>query len=118
MLYRVRRAGSRLPEPIKRPARNLWWKWGSFSARSFSRYFYTRADLTWDNTSWLGVPLWKNPLDLWVYQEIVHTVRPALIVETGTYRGGSALYLASLCDLMDHGRIITIDVSGRVDRPA
>jgi cephalosporin hydroxylase len=117
MLYRVRKAGSRLPEPIKRPARNAWHHWGDFAARSFSRYFYTRADLTWNNTEWLGVPLWKNPLDLWVYQEIMFEVKPALIIETGTYRGGSAYYFASICDLIGSGSVLTIDRQQREGRP-
>jgi cephalosporin hydroxylase len=117
MLYRVRQVGSRLPEPIKLPARNLWRRWGSFSARSFSRYFYTRADLTWNNTAWLGVPLWKNPLDLWVYQEIMFEVKPALIIETGTYRGGSAYYFSSICDLLGYGNVLTIDRVNRSNRP-
>lgn len=38
-----------------------------------------------------------------------------MIVETGTARGGSALYLASICDLLDSGRVITIDL--RLPRP-
>lgn len=117
MLYRLRRAGTRLPAAVKRPAKQAWYAWGNWTARSFSRYFYTRADLTWNNASWLGVPLWKNPLDLWVYQEILHEVQPALIVETGTWKGGSAFYLASLCDLIGTGRIVTIDVTGRKGRP-
>jgi cephalosporin hydroxylase len=115
--YRVRAAGSKLPEGVKAPAKRAWHAWGNYSARAFSRYFYTRADVTWNNTAWLGVPLWKNPLDLWVYQEILHEVRPALIIETGTYRGGSAFYFASLCDLLGAGEIVTIDVMGRDNRP-
>ena len=39
----------------------------------------------------MGVPCLKCPLDLWVYQEILAQVRPALVLETGTHRGGSAL---------------------------
>jgi cephalosporin hydroxylase len=115
--YRVRTAGGHLPDAVKRPGKRAWYAWGRFSARSFSRYFYTRADMTWNNTNWLGVPLWKNPLDLWVYQEIVWEVKPALIIETGTYRGGSAFYFASLCDLIGNGAVITIDVMGRDNRP-
>ena len=66
-----------------------------------------------------GAQALKNPLDLWVYQEIVYETRPELIVETGTYRGGSALYLASLCDLMGHGEVVSIDVEPmRDDYPA
>ena len=64
----------------------------------------------WTEATWLGAQALKNPLDLWVYQEIVYETRPELIVETGTYRGGSALYLASLCDLIGHGEVVSIDV--------
>jgi cephalosporin hydroxylase len=64
----------------------------------------------WTQARWLGAQALKNPLDLWVYQEIVFETKPELIVETGTYRGGSALYLASLCDLMGRGEIVSIDV--------
>jgi cephalosporin hydroxylase len=106
-----------MPDGVKRPGKAAWYAWGRFTARAFSRYFYTRADVTWDNTSFLGVPLWKNPLDLWVYQEILWDVKPALIVETGTYRGGSAFYFASMCDLIGRGQVVTIDITGRKERP-
>jgi cephalosporin hydroxylase len=73
----------------------------------------TRAD-----TRWLGVRTDKCPLDLWIYQEILHEVRPDLIVETGTAYGGSALYLAAICELLGHGRVVTIDVQEQPGRPA
>ncbi len=117
MMYRVRKAGQSLPESVKRPARGAWHWWGSQTAKFFSRYFYTRADLTWNNTEWLGVPLWKNPLDLWVYQEILFEVKPELIIETGTWHGGSAFYFASICDLLDTGKIITVDRQQRKTNP-
>lgn len=60
--------------------------------------------------SWMGYEMFKCPLDLWAYQELMVTHRPDVIIETGTYKGGSALYLASICDMMDHGEIITIDI--------
>jgi cephalosporin hydroxylase len=72
----------------------------------------TRAD-----TRWLGVRTDKCPLDLWIYQEVLHELRPDLIIETGTAFGGSALYFASMCDLLDHGRVLTIDVQPQEDRP-
>ncbi|MEO5678449.1 MAG: CmcI family methyltransferase, partial [Acidimicrobiales bacterium] len=40
------------------------------------------------NTSWLGIPIWKCPFDLWVYQELLHDQRPGLVIETGTAWGG------------------------------
>jgi cephalosporin hydroxylase len=64
---------------------------------------------------WLGVRTLKNPLDLWVYQEILFETRPEVIVETGTHRGGSALYLASLCDLLGTGTVVTIDIEPVAD---
>ena len=82
-------------------------------------YFDARAfNMTWRNTYFMGHAILKCPLDLWLYQEILHAVRPAVIVETGTAFGGSALYLASICDLLDAGRVVTIDIEARTDRPA
>ena len=71
----------------------------------------------WLQTSWLGTPVLKNPLDLWIYQEILARTRPDVIVETGTWDGGSALYLASICDLTGAGRVVTIDIEPRPGRP-
>ena len=81
-------------------------------------YFDARAfNMTWRNTYFMGQPILKCPLDLWLYQEIVHVLRPAVIVETGTAFGGSALYLASICDLVGTGRVVTVDVTDRPGRP-
>jgi cephalosporin hydroxylase len=71
----------------------------------------------WEETTWLGVTVWKNPLDLWIYQEILHEVRPDVIIETGTAHGGSALFLASMCDLLGTGTVYTIDIAHVPDRP-
>lgn len=72
---------------------------------------------TWRETYWMGARVAKCPLDLWLYQEIIHDRRPDVIVECGTLYGGSTGYLASLCDLVDNGRIISIDVRERPGRP-
>ena len=69
-------------------------------------------------TTWMGVPCLKCPLDLWVYQEILAQVRPALVVETGTHRGGSALFLAHALDALGLGEIVSIDVLAGDGRPA
>ena len=84
---------------------------------AFHWSFYRSYEQTWETTEWLGVRAKKCPLDLWIYQEIVFEQRPDLIIETGTAFGGGALFLASLCDLVGHGEVITIDVADEV-RPA
>lgn len=40
-----------------------------------------------------------------------------MIIETGTAGGGSALFLASVCDSLDHGNVITIDIEAQKGRP-
>lgn len=85
--------------------------------RRFHRLYYLTSRRTWRNTFFLGVPVAKCPLDLWVYQEIIHEVRPGLIVETGTAHGGSALYMASVCDLVGAGRVVSVDNVAREGLP-
>jgi cephalosporin hydroxylase len=60
--------------------------------------------------TWLGQPVWQNVFDLWIMQETIAEIKPALLIETGTNRGGSALFFAHLFDLMGHGAVVTIDV--------
>lgn len=77
---------------------------------AFHKLYYGNGSQTWSgNTRWMGYNVLKCPLDLWIYQEIIFENKPDVIIETGTGSGGGALFLASLCDLMDSGNIITID---------
>lgn len=115
--YRLRQAGSKLPEPTKELARNVWKRWGSFATKAYTRYYFTNARQTWMDTYWLGVKVLKNPMDLWVYQEMLQELQPALVIETGTHRGGSALYLASIMDLVGCGRVVTVDINTYPNRP-
>jgi len=85
----------------------------------FHRLYYRRAyfdkkidDPTVSSTiKWQGIPIGKLPLDLWIYQELIWQTKPDVIIETGTWMGGSALYLADLCKLMGKGIVVTIDNS-------
>jgi cephalosporin hydroxylase len=83
----------------------------------FHRLYYHSSKQTWQNTRFLGVRVWKSPLDLWLYQELIHDLRPDVIIEAGTKYGGSAYYFARLFDLVGHGRVITIDVEEQPKRP-
>jgi cephalosporin hydroxylase len=59
---------------------------------------------------WRGVPVRKPPEDLWRYQQIIHSTRPDVIIETGVAYGGSALWFADVCELEHRGRVIACDV--------
>lgn len=64
-----------------------------------------------EDTVYFGVKTLKNPLDFWIYQEIIFQARPDFIIEIGNYQGGSTLALAHLCDNLKKGRVLAIDVS-------
>jgi cephalosporin hydroxylase len=63
--------------------------------------------------TWLGRPVIQLPEDLVRTQEIIWTVKPDVIVETGVAHGGSLVFYASLCELAGRGRVIGVDVEIR-----
>jgi len=56
-----------------------------------SRYSY--------NFSWLGRPIIQYPQDIVAMQELIWTLQPDLIVETGIAHGGSLIFSASMLEL-------------------
>ncbi|MGF1661149.1 MAG: CmcI family methyltransferase [Kineosporiaceae bacterium] len=87
---------------------------------AFHRIYYDEARFrggTWHLLTWRGVRVWKLPFDLWQYQEILHELRPDLIVECGTAFGGSALFLADVCEAIGNGRVLSIDIEPQADLP-
>ncbi len=84
---------------------------------AFHLLFHKYGDSTYQNTRWLGVRAQKCPLDMWVFQEIIYETRPDVLVEMGTFKGGSALYFASLFDLLGHGRVVTVDIEDQPEKP-
>ena len=64
--------------------------------------------LAWRHTRWLGRPVPNAPTDLVAYQEILAEVRPDWVIETGSRDGGRPWFLATLCDLLDHGEVISV----------
>jgi cephalosporin hydroxylase len=85
----------------------------------FTRLYYHAPvpARVWHTTRWLGVSLLKSPLDLWNYQEIIYEQRPDTIIESGTGEGGSALFFASLFDLLGSGTVISVDIVKDNHRP-
>lgn len=92
-------------------------KWKDTLVNLFHQIYYYSGDKTWRNTFWLGFPIFKCPLDLWIYQEILVEVQPDVIIETGTFKGASAYFLAIMCDIIGKGQVVTIDVEEQPDRP-
>ena len=59
----------------------------------------------------MGVQVCKTPMDLWVYQELVYELKPDVIVECGTYKGGGAWYLAHMLDIIGKGKVVSVDTN-------
>ena len=78
----------------------------------FHKLFYQQR--AFKKCRWMGMPIWKNPLDLWIYQEIIYNFMPDIIVETGSYKGASAHYFRSMMKLVEYsGEVISIDIVRR-----
>lgn len=71
------------------------------------------------NFAWLGRPIIQYPQDMVAMQELIWSVRPDLIIETGIAHGGSLILSASmlamldLCDAIDAGETIDPRISRR-----
>lgn len=66
-------------------------------------------------TKWLGRSMFQNIADAWALQEALVQTDAELVVETGTYRGGSSYFIGTLFDLLGRGTVITIDHKDRVE---
>jgi cephalosporin hydroxylase len=58
-----------------------------------SRYSY--------NFTWLGRPIIQYPQDMAAMQELIWSVKPDLIIETGIAHGGSLIFSASMLAMLD-----------------
>ena len=51
------------------------------------------------NFSWMGRPIIQYPQDVFAMQELIWSVQPDLIIETGIAHGGSLIFSASMLEL-------------------
>lgn len=71
------------------------------------------------NFSWLGRPIIQYPQDILAMQEIIWSIKPDLIIETGIAHGGSLIFYASIlemnaaCHGPQDGEVLGIDIDIR-----
>jgi len=66
------------------------------------------------NFTWMGRPIIQYPQDMIAMQEVIWTVKPDLIVETGIAHGGSLIYYASILELLGgEGKVLGVDIDIR-----
>lgn len=67
-------------------------------------------------TYWLGIHSDQEPQDNWLMQEVITKVRPDFIIETGTFKGGTALFYAIVLEkINENGKVITVDINPQVE---
>jgi cephalosporin hydroxylase len=76
------------------------------------------------NFSWLGRPIIQYPQDIVAMQELIWSVQPDLIVETGIAHGGSLIFSASMLELNaacggpKDARVLGVDIDIRAHNRA
>jgi len=116
MLRRSRNLRELVPERLR-----LRWRRRRRTPRAYRKRYRMRGndwmlrlydELTERESRWMGVRSLKNPLDAWVYQEILYEVRPEVVVELGSAFGGSTLFLCHMLDLIGlETRVVSVDVA-------
>jgi len=95
-------AGQRPAEEVIRDFRKVWGERGEVFKNRF-----------------LGIRTLQNPLDAWIIQEILSEVRPDVMIEAGTYHGGSAILWAMILEQLNpDSRVITIDIEDQREKRA
>jgi cephalosporin hydroxylase len=63
--------------------------------------------------SWFGRPVIQLPEDLIRVQEVIYSIKPDVIIETGVAHGGSLVFYSSICEALGKGRVVGIDIEIR-----
>ncbi len=64
--------------------------------------------------TWMGRPIIQFPQDILAMQELIWSIKPERIIETGVAHGGSIVFHASMLELLGgEGRVLGIDIDIR-----
>ncbi|MDW8146469.1 MAG: CmcI family methyltransferase [Roseiflexaceae bacterium] len=96
------------PDDASGTTREIYRRRFALSLRQWLLYYQHRV--IFSRSTWMGVKMIKNPLDAWIYQELLYEVQPDIVIEIGSASGGSTLFLAHLLDIIGKGQVISIDI--------
>src|SRR3954447_26133935 len=91
-----------------------------YSAEGFDLLSHLWLKVGWQQRysyqfTWMGRPIIQLPEDVLRVQEVVFSVRPEVIVETGIAHGGSLVFHAAMLKAMGGGRVVGVDIKIRPD---
>ena len=90
-----------------------------YSKEAFEIISYQWLKTSWNQKysytfTWMGRPIIQHPEDLLRLQEVIYTLKPDVIIETGVAHGGSLILYASLLKAMGkNGHVVGIDIEIR-----
>lgn len=80
----------------------------------FSNLWYDQPD-TWRTMRWFGIVSHQNPMDVWIIQEIFQEIKPDVMIECGSFHGGSAALWATILEQINpDSKVISIDIEDRM----
>lgn len=83
---------------------------------AFARHYWDAKLDTFFANKFMGVPCLQHPFDVQVTEEIIWETRPEVIVECGSFGGGSALRWAAMLETAGiDGQVVAIDIEDRMD---
>jgi cephalosporin hydroxylase len=83
----------------------------------YHKWYYNT--FVWNKTKWLGIDCWKSVSDMWNYQEILSELKPSLVIEFGSNRGGSALFFAHMMQRLGQPfKVLSVDINHDALDPA
>lgn len=86
-------------------------------AEEYHKWYYNT--FVWNKTKWLGIDTWKSVSDMWNYQEILAELKPSLVIEFGSNRGGSALFFAHVMQRLGQPfKVLSVDINHDALDPA
>lgn len=73
-------------------------------------FWYSIAENSCD-ISWKNIPMQKSPFQIVTTQNLIQELKPKTIIEFGSFKGASALWLADIQSLsVKDGKVISIDI--------
>jgi len=84
--------------------------WRRCAGYLYHKWYYER-DKVWIHTKFLGIGTMKSVSDMWNYQEIIAELKPAVIVEFGSFAGGSAIFFNMIGRAVNPAaRVLSVDI--------
>lgn len=82
---------------------------------AFAEKWWDAKAETFFSNKFMGLPCLQHPFDAWVTQEIIWETKPEVIIECGSYGGGSAAMWATFMELyQSEPTVVAVDLLDRV----